>query len=175
MPVFGRPEAGRRRKIAGGGGGAAGDHRTVPAHLRGYRPPDLCRRNRTLAGECRQTVWQFHDRFHAGDLREAFALLRKAGVEPHAFLEIMSVLFGSPIYANYGRLVADGQFEPAGFALRLGLKDVRLVLEAAGEFAAPMPFASLMSDHFLDAMAHGQAELELVQLHSRVRAERRLE
>jgi 3-hydroxyisobutyrate dehydrogenase-like beta-hydroxyacid dehydrogenase len=70
----------------------------------------------------------------------------------------MSMLFGSPVYANYGRLIADEKFDPAGFALRLGLKDVRLVLEAAEEFAAPMPLASLLRDHFLSAMAHGQAD-----------------
>jgi len=91
---------------------------------------------------------------------EAYATLRKAGVPPHAFLEIMSALFGSPVYANYGRLVADEKFEPAGFALRLGLKDIRLVLETADEFAAPMPLASLIRDHLLSAMAHGQADLD---------------
>ena len=74
---------------------------------------------------------------------EAFATLRKAQVDPHAFLEIMTALFGSPVYSNYGRLIADGKFEPAGFALRLGLKDVRLVLQTAEECSAPMPIASV--------------------------------
>ena len=45
-----------------------------------------------------------------------------------------------------------------GFALRLGLKDVRLVLETAEECSAPMPLASLIHDQFVNAMAHGQAE-----------------
>ena len=89
---------------------------------------------------------------------EAFATLRKADVPPHAFLEIMSTLFGSPVYSNYGRLIADGKFEPVGFALHLGLKDIRLVLQTAEECAAPMPLASLIRDQFLSAMAHGQAE-----------------
>jgi 3-hydroxyisobutyrate dehydrogenase-like beta-hydroxyacid dehydrogenase len=89
---------------------------------------------------------------------EAFATLRKADVLPHTFLEVMSMLFGSPVYSNYGRLIADEKFEPAGFALRLGLKDVHLVLEAAEEFAAPMPLASLIRDNFLSAMAHGQGD-----------------
>jgi len=89
---------------------------------------------------------------------EAYATLRKASVEPHSFLEIMSALFNSPVYANYGRIVADRRFEPAGFALRLGLKDVQLVLQASEELAAPMPLASLIHDHLLAAMAHGQAE-----------------
>ena len=65
---------------------------------------------------------------------------------------------GEVVYANYGRLVAEQKFEPAGFALRLGLKDVRLVLEAADELAVPMPLASLIRDHCLSAIAHGQAE-----------------
>jgi len=81
-------------------------------------------------------------------------------VQPHAFLEIMSALFGSPVYANYGRLAADEKFSPAGFTVRLGLKDVRLVLETAEELAAPMPLASLIRDQLLSAMAHEQADLD---------------
>ena len=91
---------------------------------------------------------------------EAFGLLRKAGVDPHVFLEIVNGLFASPVYGNYGRIIADEQFSPAGFALKLGLKDVRLALETADECAAPMPLASLIRDHFLSAMAHGQAEMD---------------
>ncbi len=72
----------------------------------------------------------------------------------------MNSLMGSPIYANYGRMIAEEQFSPAGFALALGLKDVRLVLAAADELAAPMPLASLLRDHFLSALAAGQAELD---------------
>ena len=37
---------------------------------------------------------------------------------------------------------------------------MRLALETAGECAAPMPLASLIRDHFLSAMAHGQADLD---------------
>ena len=44
---------------------------------------------------------------------EAFATLRKARVDPHLFLDVMNALFASPVYANYGKLVADQQFEPA--------------------------------------------------------------
>src|ERR1700693_3671889 len=63
---------------------------------------------------------------------EAYATLRKAGVAPQSFLEIMNTLLGSQVIANYGRIIAQEQFEPAGSALQLGLKDVRLVLAAAG-------------------------------------------
>jgi 3-hydroxyisobutyrate dehydrogenase-like beta-hydroxyacid dehydrogenase len=93
-------------------------------------------------------------------LGEAFATMRKARVDPHVFLEIVNSLFQSPVYASYGKAVADEKFEPAGFALKLGLKDMRLVLAAAEEFASPMPIASLVRDHFVDAIAHGQGEMD---------------
>jgi 3-hydroxyisobutyrate dehydrogenase-like beta-hydroxyacid dehydrogenase len=89
---------------------------------------------------------------------EAFATLRKANVDPHLFLELMNALFASPVYANYGRIIADEKFEPAGFALKLGLKDIRLALETAQECLAPMPVASLIRDHLLSAMALGEGE-----------------
>ena len=72
----------------------------------------------------------------------------------------MNELFGSPVYQNYGRIVANEQFDPAAFALKLGLKDIRLVIEAAQELAAPMPQASLIRDHLLSGVAHGQADLD---------------
>jgi 3-hydroxyisobutyrate dehydrogenase-like beta-hydroxyacid dehydrogenase len=91
---------------------------------------------------------------------EAYPTLRKAGVAPQAFLEIMDALFGSPVMANYGRAIAEGNFEPAGFALRLGLKDIRLALAASEESMAPMPLASLIHDHLLSALAQGQGEMD---------------
>lgn len=93
-------------------------------------------------------------------LGEAYATLRKAGVAPLAYLEIINALMGSQVIANYGRIVAQEQFNPAGFALRLGLKDVRLVQAAAEECAAPMPLAGLIHDHLLSALAQGQGELD---------------
>ena len=93
-------------------------------------------------------------------LGEAYATLRKAGVAPQSFLEIMNALFGSQVIANYGRIIAQEQFEPAGFALKLGLKDVRLVQAAAEECAAPMPLAGLVHDHLLSALAQGQGEMD---------------
>lgn len=91
---------------------------------------------------------------------EAFATLRKAEVDPHVFLDAMNALFDSPVYATYGRLVAAQQFEPAGFALKLGLKDMRLALETAQECTSPMPLASLLRDQFLSAVAQGMGDID---------------
>ncbi|HVN80670.1 MAG TPA: NAD(P)-dependent oxidoreductase [Terriglobia bacterium] len=92
-------------------------------------------------------------------LGEAFALMKKAGVSPGQFLEVVNgSLFKSPLYENYGRIVVEEHFEPAGFQLRLGLKDARLVLGAADGLAVPMPLASLIHDHLLAALARGMGQ-----------------
>jgi 3-hydroxyisobutyrate dehydrogenase-like beta-hydroxyacid dehydrogenase len=94
-------------------------------------------------------------------LGEAFALLRKSGVDPASFLEILNgSLFQSPLYEYYGKMVVEQRYEPPGFKLRLGLKDVRLVLAAAEEAAAPMPLASLIHDNLLSGVAQGMGEYD---------------
>lgn len=93
-------------------------------------------------------------------LGEAFALLRKTGIEPAAFMEIVEAFFQSPVYQNYGKTIAEERYEPAGFKLRLGLKDIRLVLAAADEKAAPMPIASLVRDNLLSGVAQGWQDLD---------------
>ena len=94
-------------------------------------------------------------------LGEAMALVGKAGVDKHQYLDILtSTLFGAPIYKTYGALIAGEQFEPAGFAASLGQKDIRLVLAAAEELQVPMPVASLIRDRFLTLLARGGADLD---------------
>jgi 3-hydroxyisobutyrate dehydrogenase-like beta-hydroxyacid dehydrogenase len=69
-------------------------------------------------------------------------------------------IFACPVYQNYGRLIANQTYEPAGFRLALGLKDANLVLGAAAEARVPMPVASLLRDRFLSGVARGRAALD---------------
>ncbi len=94
-------------------------------------------------------------------LGEAFALLRKSGVERTQFLDfITSTLFAAPVYKTYGGIIAHEQFQPAGFKVPLGLKDIRLVLAAADAVAAPMPIAGIVHEHLLTALARGRKEYD---------------
>jgi 3-hydroxyisobutyrate dehydrogenase-like beta-hydroxyacid dehydrogenase len=92
---------------------------------------------------------------------EAAALARGHGVSAQQLLEIMTgTLFAAPVYQGYGRLIAEQRYTPAGFGLALGFKDVRLALQAGEAAHVPMPFASLLRDRFLEAIAAGQSDLD---------------
>ncbi len=94
-------------------------------------------------------------------LGEALALVHKAGVDKQEYIDLLtSTLFNAPVYKTYGGLLAREEFEPAGFAAPLGLKDVRLVLAAGEELQVPLPVASLLRDRFLTLLANGGADLD---------------
>lgn len=87
---------------------------------------------------------------------EAFAFTSKSGIDRERFLEILgSALFPTPMAQAYGRRIAKQQFEPVGFRMPLGLKDNRLLLQAAEQAEVPLPLASLLRDRFVTALATG--------------------
>src|SRR5579863_8029329 len=92
-------------------------------------------------------------------LSEALAFARKSGVDPAVLMDFLtSTLFNAPVYKIYGGLIVEGKYDKVGFALPLGLKDVRLVLQAAEAKSVPMPIASLVRDRFLTAIARGNGD-----------------
>jgi len=103
---------------------------------------------------------------------EAAALLRKGGVDPAIFFDVLTNSnFSAPVYKIYGKIIADEAYDKAGFKLSLGYKDAGLTLAAAKEFETPLPLASLVHDHFLQAMAVGWAEKDWASL-AKLAAER---
>jgi 3-hydroxyisobutyrate dehydrogenase-like beta-hydroxyacid dehydrogenase len=160
-PVFGRPEAASAAKlfvIAAG----------IPQVLEPLYP---------LFDAIGQRTFVVSERPHTANLvklsgnfliasaiesvSEAVALVAKAGVDRQQYVDILtSTLFAAPAYQTYGGLIAREEFEPAGFAASLGLKDVRLVLAAAEQLQVPLPVASLLRDRLLTLVATGGGHLD---------------
>ncbi|HEX3405912.1 MAG TPA: NAD(P)-dependent oxidoreductase [Caulobacteraceae bacterium] len=158
-PVLGRPDvaaAGQLHVLAAG----------EPAALAKVRP---------LLDLIGQRIWPIGDRAAMANvvklacnfalastietLGEAGALAKAHGVEPTTLYEVMTgSLFAAPATRLYAGLIGERRFEPAGFRLPLGLKDVRLALEAGEARHTPLPIASLLRDHFLAAIAAGDAD-----------------
>ena len=159
-PVFGRPEAAAAAKLVVAAAGA-------PEAIAKVRPLlEAIGRKLVVVG---RDPWLANIVKLSGNLMlavmletmgEVFALLQKSGVDRSQFLDIINTLFQSPVYQNYGSAIIEERFSPAGFSLKLGLKDVRLVLAAAEGQATPLPLASLCRDQFLTALAKGRGDLD---------------
>ncbi len=98
-------------------------------------------------------------------MAEATALTRAYGVSAADFLEVMTnTLFAAPAYQGYGKLIAEQRFKPAGFSLPLGFKDVGLAQAAAESARVPLPFAGVLRDSLLEALAGGDEDLDWAAL-----------
>jgi 3-hydroxyisobutyrate dehydrogenase-like beta-hydroxyacid dehydrogenase len=105
-------------------------------------------------------------------LGEVMALGEKGGIPPGRVVDLLTgTLFGCPAVAGYGRRIAAGSFEPAGFHMALGLKDVELALAAGDDLRVPLPAANVVRDHMLAALARGLERFDWSGLTTVARAE----
>jgi 3-hydroxyisobutyrate dehydrogenase-like beta-hydroxyacid dehydrogenase len=170
-PVFGRPEAAAARQLWIVTGGAPRDvERAAPVFAAlGQGTFDL---GDAPQASLAKLLGNFMIASTIEMLAEALAAAEKAGIEPRRFLDLMTgTLFGAPVIKRYGQLVADTAFEPAGFRLVLGLKDVGLALRAGEELRAPLPLAGLLRDRFLTALARDRGQLDWAGIATVVREE----
>ncbi len=164
-PVFGRPEAAAARKlwICVAGASAAKSRVQALLDVMGQRVYDFG--DNPTAANVVKLAGNFLIVTALEAMAESFTLAAKNGVDPGRFASLMSeTLFGGPVYQNYGRLIASGTYEPAGFKLSLGKKDIDLVLQTANESRVPMPLASLLHDRLLAGLARNRGDLDWTAL-----------
>jgi len=101
-------------------------------------------------------------------MSEAYTLAEKYNVDRNAVSEFLSsTLFSAPIFKNYGKLIAQKQYEPVGFKAKLGYKDARLAFQLSQLSETPMPLVSLIHNRMLSAVAKGWGERDWVEAISR--------
>lgn len=89
-------------------------------------------------------------------MAEGFALVRKYGVVPQVFQDVMTEgLFSAPAYKVYGQKMVDESFDQVGSPIHVGLKDANLIAAAADLARVPMPSHNVYRDRLLGAVAHG--------------------
>ena len=155
-PVFGRPEAAQKKQLWIVCGG---EQKDLAACERLFTA--LGRGTFTVAEAPQANVVKLIGNFLIAttieSLGEATAVAEKAGLDPSRLVEFFGgTMFASTVFTGYGTRVAATEFEPAGFAMPLALKDVTLALQAGHELRAPLPMASLLRDRLLAALARGR-------------------
>lgn len=91
-------------------------------------------------------------------LAEMLTLAEKSGVSKKAMADMISKF--SPLHSVYANQIAEQRFEPAGFRLTLGLKDINLIMSAAASSTTPLPLGSLLHDRWVSAVAKGRGDLD---------------
>jgi len=158
-PVFGRPEAAASASLVVVAAGAANSIDRAKPLFQAMGPKLVLFGEKPSLANVVKLSGNFLLSSALESLAEAFAFARKNGVEPQALLDLLtSTLFSAPVYKMYGGLIVAGKYEPAGFATKLGFKDLRLVLEAAQAAAVPMPVASVVRDRLVTAIARGNSD-----------------
>jgi 3-hydroxyisobutyrate dehydrogenase-like beta-hydroxyacid dehydrogenase len=87
---------------------------------------------------------------------EGFSLVRKHGVAPQVFYDVMTEgLFGAPAYRIYGKIIVEEAYDTVGQMATLGLKDADLALAAGAAVGVPLPSGNVWRDRLIGAVAHG--------------------
>ncbi len=153
-PVFGRPDAAAAGKLFVVTGGADADIDTAKPLLEAISQRIFHVGETPSSANLVKLCGNFMILSTIEALAEAMTLAEKGGVPKAKLLDVFTgSIFGSPIVQNYGKILVEERYRPAGFAAPLGLKDMRLAAQAADANRVPMPLLSLLRDHLLETIA----------------------
>ena len=80
---------------------------------------------------------------------ESVALVESGGVDANTFMEILThTAFSGSAYAGYGPMIVNRRYSPAGFSMTLGLKDLKLIEDAASAGGITLPVAAVLRKQF---------------------------
>jgi 3-hydroxyisobutyrate dehydrogenase-like beta-hydroxyacid dehydrogenase len=159
-PVFGNPDAAKARQLFIVAAGA-------PADVDRCRPPldSLGQKTFVIGADPAQAnlIKLLGNMMTATTLEmlgEAVAVVRKRGLDPKPFLDILtSTMFGGRAHKIYGDKILRQAYAP-GFLMPLAFKDVRLALAEAEKAGAPMPSVGVVRDRMIAGIARGYGDLD---------------
>jgi len=94
-------------------------------------------------------------------MAEGIHLAEKSCIDAAKWMNVLTqTLFNAPVYINYGNILLKKAYQPAGFSLRLGLKDVNLMLEQASSVGANVPFGKLLQKRLKESVENELAEYD---------------
>jgi len=158
-PVFGRPDTADAAKLIVVAGGAKGAIEKLAPVFGAIGTQTVIAGDTPEKANLFKIAGNFMIIAALETMSEAFALLRKGGVDARQFHDVMSnSLFASRVHQGYGQIILGRHFEPAGFEMILGLKDADLARSAAAGLAMNLPLADLAAKHFHQAIDEGMGE-----------------
>lgn len=161
-PVFGRPEAAAEKKL---NFTVSGDEK-IRKQI-----------NPLLKDAGALNIWEFGDAVSVANtvklcgnfliasaleaIGESINLASNSGVDAKQMWNMLTqTLFNAPVYSNYSNIILQQKFEPASFSMKLGLKDINLVLQQAASTKQSMPLASLIQKNMEQMVKNGKENID---------------
>lgn len=163
-PVFGRPEAAAARKLYVCVSGDPEAKATVQPILAALGQSVTDFGEKVGSANVVKIAGNFMILSSMEMMAEAFTLAEKNDISRTAVADFFgSTVFNAPIYQNYGKLIANKQYQPVGFKARLGYKDARLAFRLSQASEMPMPFAAIVHNRLMAAIANGRGDGDWVE------------
>jgi 3-hydroxyisobutyrate dehydrogenase-like beta-hydroxyacid dehydrogenase len=160
-PVFGRPEAAAAKRLNVLVSGAAAAKSRIAPILAAIGQATFDFGEAPDAANVVKVCGNFMIASAIQTMAEAMTLAQKNGIDAAKMMDMLAqTIFACPVYQGYGKALSEQRFEPAGFRMVLGLKDVNLALDTAAASTMPMPIASLLHDRLLANVARGRGEMD---------------
>lgn len=87
-------------------------------------------------------------------IAESVTLVEAGGIDSSTFIEILThTAFSGSAHRGYGPIIAEKRYQPVGFAMPLGLKDLTLAESAAAQLGVALPVAPVLRELFEAALA----------------------
>jgi 3-hydroxyisobutyrate dehydrogenase-like beta-hydroxyacid dehydrogenase len=95
-------------------------------------------------------------------MSEGINLAQRSGIDANYWMQMLTqTYFSAPVYINYSQIILKEAFQPAGFTLQLGLKDMNLVLQQANSVEANMPAGKQVQNLLQQAMKDGLGDYDV--------------
>jgi 3-hydroxyisobutyrate dehydrogenase-like beta-hydroxyacid dehydrogenase len=102
---------------------------------------------------------------------QLYAFSEKNGVGVETMSHVIPKLLHNPAFVKYAGTVAAREFQPAGFALTGGIKDVELMRAASAEVGAPLLYGDIVHRKMQTALEQGRGEDDWSVIYEIARAE----
>ncbi len=157
-PVFGRPEAATAAKLFVCIAGSALAKKAIEPMLQAIGQGVFDFGEDPGAANVVKLCGNFMVASTVATLAEMLVLAEKNGVSKQAMADLIGKF--SPLHHGYASMMAEGRFDPPGFRLALGMKDINLILDAARTSVTPLPIGSALHDRWLASIAKGRENLD---------------
>lgn len=167
-PVFGRPEAAAAKKLWVCVSGSEDIKAAAKSLLESTSQGIIDFGEEAGAANVVKLAGNFMIQASMEMMAEAYTLAEKYKVDRTKVADFFgSTLFNSPIFKNYGKMIAEKDYTQVGFTTQLGYKDARLIFNMSQLSQTPMPFITVVHNRLLSALAKGWNERDWSEAISR--------